>query len=114
MKHQIGPAVAGLEPTATKPDKTAGEKLEGVAFTFCKVATVALLAGRFVLPVAAGIAAVLYVAAYAKGKQDTRCVLQKPLLIAGFWSFIAIASLCLILVPGIFGPLAGRLTWWQR
>ncbi len=75
----------GLEPAQTENKKTQGDKLEGIAFTFCKVATVALLAQRLTLPIAAGLSAIFYTAAFIKGKQDTRCWLKMPLLIAGFW-----------------------------
>lgn len=87
----------GLEPVTRV--KTTGEKYEGIAFTFCKAATIALIAGRFTLPVAAGLASVFYVLAYAKGKQDTRCVLRLPLLIAGLWLWVAAISLYAILNP---------------
>ena len=80
-------------------EKTKGEIYEGIAFQFCKVATVALLAGRFVLPVAAGLCAAFYAAAYAQGKRDTRCILRYPLLLTALWGFVAVASLYLILNP---------------
>jgi len=81
----------------THPAKTRGEVFEGIAFQFCKVATVSLLAGRFVLPVASGLCAAFYVMAFVKGKKDTRCVLKYPLLIAAFWGVISVGSLWLIL-----------------
>ena len=71
-----------------------GEIYEGIAFQFCKVATVALLAGRFVLPVASGLCAAFYVAAYVKGKRDTRCILKYPLWISAFWGVVCAASPC--------------------
>jgi hypothetical protein len=80
-------------------EKTKGEIYEGIAFQFCKVATVALIAGRFVLPVAAGLCAAFYVAAFVKGKKDTRCVLKYPLLISAVWGSVAAISLFLILHP---------------
>ena len=73
--------------------KTRGEILEGIAFQFCKVATVALIAGRFVLPVASGLCAVFYVLAYANGKRDTRCVLRHPILIAGLYALVCAGSI---------------------
>ena len=77
--------------------KTRGETYEGIAFNFCKAATIILIAQRFALPVAAGAAAVFYVLAHAYGKRDTRCVLRIPLLIAAFWGSISLVSLYLIL-----------------
>ena len=73
--------------------KTRGEIYEGIAFQFCKVATVALLAGRFVLPVASGLCALFYVLAYANGNRVSRCVLKYPLLIAAFYGCISAGSL---------------------
>ncbi len=73
--------------------KTRGEIFEGVAFQFCKVATVALIAGRFTLPLAAGLCALFYVLAYFNGKTDTQCALKHPLLIAGFYSIVSGASI---------------------
>lgn len=70
--------------------KSKGEIYEGVAFQFCKVATVALIAGRFALPVAAIACAIFYILALFSGKRDTRCVLRYPALIAAFWILVAI------------------------
>lgn len=61
---------------------------EGVAFTFCKCATVALVCGRFALPVAATLSAVLYIVGYFKGERETRCILGPPLVVAAFWIVI--------------------------
>jgi hypothetical protein len=69
--------------------KSKGEVYEGIAFQFCKIATVALIAGRFALPVAAGCCAVFYALALAKGKRDTRCVLRYPLVLIVVWGGIA-------------------------
>ena len=80
-------------------EKSPAEKLEGIAFQFCKIATVSLIAGRYTLPVAAILCAVLYVVAYAKGKRDSRCVLRFPLLIAGVWSFVAAAWIAFAVSP---------------
>lgn len=84
--------------TADAP-KGRGAIFEGIAFQFCKIATVALLAGRFALPVAAGLCAVFYVLAWFNGKRDTRCVLKYPLLIAAFWGVVAVIALIRILWP---------------
>ncbi len=67
-----------------------GARLESLAFTFCKIATFALIAQRFTLPIAALLAAVFYVLAFVFGKRDTRCWLQWPLLIAGVWLCVLI------------------------
>lgn len=77
-------------------EKTQGEVLEGIAFQFCKIATVSLIAGRFVLPVASGLCAIFYVLAYVKGKKDTRCVMRYPLLIAAVWGVASVVSFFLV------------------
>jgi hypothetical protein len=74
-----------------------GEIYESIAFTFCKAATIILLTQRFALPVAAGAAAVFYILVDVHGKKDTRCILKKPWLIAGFWGTVCVVSLYLIL-----------------
>ena len=75
--------------------KSKGEIFEGIAFTFCKAATIILIAQKFALPVASGLAAVFYILAYATGKKNTRCVLHWPLLIAGFWGVVCGISIYL-------------------
>ena len=62
--------------------------LEPIAFTFCKCATVALVCGRFALPVAATLSAALYIAGYFKGERETRCFLGPPLAVAAFWVIV--------------------------
>ncbi|MCC7494172.1 MAG: hypothetical protein IT204_17565 [Fimbriimonadaceae bacterium] len=68
-----------------------GRTYEGLAFTFCKAATVCLLCGRYALPVAAGAAAVLYVVAWRHGQRTTRCFARHPLAIAAFWLTVVLA-----------------------
>lgn len=87
------------------PTKTEGQIYEGIAFTFCKCATVALLCGRFALPIAAFCSAVFYVLAYAKGEKGTRCVLGPPLIVAAFWILVGSITLALILNPGFLPGL---------
>jgi hypothetical protein len=101
----------GLEPASSTPvrEKTTGEKLESIGFTFCKAATIILLAQRFALPVAAGFTAIFYVLAWVKGKKDSRCILRWPLLIAGFWGVVTLISLFAILFPQLWAHwFAGR------
>lgn len=80
---------------------TSGEKFEKTAFQFCKIATVALLCGRFTLPIAASLASILYLCAHFQGKRDTRCILRYPLLIAAFWGIIAIIAWIVIINPSV-------------
>jgi hypothetical protein len=86
-------------PPSPPHEKTRGEVYESIAFTFCKAATIILFTGPFALPVASGAAAIFYILAYRAGKNDTRCILKKPLLIAAFWGCISIISLAVILRP---------------
>lgn len=79
--------------------KTRGEVYEGIAFTFCKAATIILFTGPFALPVASGAAAIFYLLAHRAGKHDTRCILKRPLLIAAFWATISLISLAVITRP---------------
>jgi hypothetical protein len=81
--------------------KSAGEKLEGIAFQFCKIATVALIAGRYTLPVAAGLCAILYAMAYFSGKKDTRCWLRYPLLLTAVWGVVCGVSATAIARPDL-------------
>lgn len=76
--------------------RTKGDVLEGIAFQFCKVATVTLIAGRWTLPLASLLCAGFFVAAYRNGKKDTRCALRHPLLAAA-----------------IFGVVGVAATWWN-
>lgn len=83
-----------MEATYTN---TTGQKLEGVAFQFCKVATVALVTGRYALPVASGLCAIFYALAWIRGERSTRCVLRYPLLVAPFWAGVCVGSLFFLL-----------------
>ncbi len=87
------------ELPATTPQKTPGEVYEGIAFTFCKAATIILFTGPFALPIASGAAAAFYFLAHRAGKNDTRCILKRPLLIATFWGCISLVSLAVITRP---------------
>ncbi len=85
--------------TTTTDSTKKGETYEGIAFQFCKIATVTLLAGRFALPLAAAACAVFYALALANGKRDTRCVLRYPWLLIILWSTVAMVSATLIIWP---------------
>ena len=85
----------------TVQEPTQGEKLEKIAFQFCKIATVAFLCGRFTLPVASTLAAGLYLAAHIQGKRDTRCILRYPLLIAAFWGVVATIAWTITINPSV-------------
>ena len=89
--ESVAPSAA---PTAT-PVLTRGQAYEKLAFTLCKIATFALFTGRFALPLAATGAAAFFVLAHLNGKRDTRCMFKHPLLIAAFWSAVALAWVAL-------------------
>ena len=91
------------------PTKTPGQVYEGIAFTFCKCATVALLCGRFVLPIAAYLCAVFFVMAYAKGERSTKCILGPPLVVALVWAVVGTVALVLILNPTLAPEILRRL-----
>jgi hypothetical protein len=79
-----------------------GEEYEKLAFNFCKAATIMLLAAplrQFALPVVTTIAASLYLLAYFNGQRGTRCILGKPLVVAGFWGAVSLAAWFLTLQP---------------
>lgn len=84
------------------PAKTRGEVWEGVAFSWCKAATLvalitALQLGRFALPILAGGTALFYIVAHCAGQRSSRCILGKPLVIAAFWGTIGCFSLWVLL-----------------
>ncbi len=95
-------AFEGSEQALGGRPKTRGEVYEGIAFSFCKTATIVLIAQRFALPLAAGAAAAFYVLAYWQGKKDTRCVARYPLAIATFWGAVAVLSVYLTVRPMLF------------
>jgi hypothetical protein len=88
------------EALTGKRRQTPGEQWEGMAFTFCKAATLVLLfqlvlGPRFVLPAVCLGTALLYVTAFSQGCTATRCLLRHPLLIVGFYAGVAALALWL-------------------
>ena len=93
------PAV-GADPVrawlAQRPPLTRAQKYDRLAFTFCKMGTVGLIAWLltppvFVLIVALG-AIYLYGRAVALGITRSQCILRRPMLIMGFWAVVAAAD----------------------
>ncbi len=79
-----------------RPPRSRPEKYENLAFTFCRMGTVGLIAwlvspAVFVLAVAL-IAIVLYGRSISLGVSWTKCFLRRPTLIIGFWAVVAIAD----------------------
>ena len=80
------------------------EKYERLAFTFCRMGTVGLIAWAvspaiFVLVVAI-LAIVLYARSISLGVSWTKCFLRKPTLIVGVWAAIAAADAVWLFVLG--------------
>jgi hypothetical protein len=79
-----------------RPILTGAEKYERLAFTFCKMGTIGLMAWLLTPPifvlVVAAIAVVLYGRALTLGLVRSRCILRKPLLIIAFWSAVLVAD----------------------
>ncbi len=69
----------------------------------CTLMGISHCAWQFALPVASGAAALFFILADRHGKKDSRCIVRVPLLIAGFWSIVAILS-----IYTIVRPLLGR------
>ena len=90
--------------TYVRPPLTPPEKYERMAFTFCRMGTVGLIAWAvspaiFVLVVAI-IAIALYVKSISLGVNRTKCFLRRPTLVIGAWAVIAIADLAWMFVLG--------------
>ncbi len=96
----LGPA-GGAGPVVgsgayVRPPLTRPEKYERLAFTFCRMGTVGLIAWAvgpawFVLAVSL-IAIVLYGRAMSLGVGWSKCFLRRPTLIIGVWAVIAVVD----------------------
>lgn len=87
-----------------RPSRSRPEKYENLAFTFCRMGTVGLIAWVvsppiFVLVVSV-IAIALYVRSMSLGVSWTKCFLRRPTLIIGFWSAVAIVDAYWLVVLG--------------
>ena len=90
-----------------RPPLTPPEKYEKLAFTFCRMGTVGLIAWALSPAVLVLVVAIVAIALYAKsitlGVSWSKCFLRRPTLIIGVWAAIAVAD-----AIWLFG-LAGRL-----
>ena len=81
---------------ASRPPLTRAQKYDRLAFTFCKMGTVGLLAWLVTPPifvlVVALVAVGLYGKAVALGITRSQCILRRPMLIMGFWAAVAAAD----------------------
>ena len=94
----VGPA------SYVRPPLSPPEKYERLAFTFCRMGTVGLIAwlvspAVFVLVVAI-VAIVLYAKSITLGVSWSKCFLRRPTLIIAFWAVVAVLDLCWLLVLG--------------
>jgi hypothetical protein len=91
----VGPGVVG-PATYVRPPLSPPEKYERLAFTFCRMGTVGLIAwvvgpAWFVLAVAL-IAIALYAKSITLGVSWSKCFLRRPTLIIGFWATVAVVD----------------------
>jgi hypothetical protein len=94
----VSPATYG-RPPLTRP-----EKYERMAFTFCRMGTVGLIAWVVSPPVFVLVVALVAIALYAKsitlGVSWSKCFLRRPTLIIGVWAAIAAVDVYWLLVLG--------------
>ena len=88
----------------TRPPLSRPEKYERLAFTFCRMGTIGLIAwlvtpAVFVLVVAIA-AIVLYARSITLGVSWSKCFLRRPTLIVGFWVVVAALDAYWIFVLG--------------
>ena len=97
--------IAAVGPqTYVRPPLSRPEKYERMAFTFCRMGTVGLIAwlvspAIFVLAVAL-VAIVLYARSITLGVSWSKCFLRRPTLIIGFWAAVAAADVVWLFVLG--------------
>lgn len=94
----VGPA------TYVRPPLTRPEKYERMAFTFCRMGTVGLIAWAVTPPIFVLVVALVAIALYARsitlGVSWSKCFLRRPTLIIAAWAAIAAADLYWLLVLG--------------
>ena len=94
----VGPA------SYVRPPLSPPEKYERLAFTFCRMGTVGLIAWLVTPAVFVLIVAVVAIALYAKsitlGVSWSKCFLRRPTLIIGFWAVVAVLDLYWLTVLG--------------
>ena len=87
---------------AQRPPLTRAQKYDRLAFTFCKMGTVGLIAWLVTPPIFVLVVAVtailLYGRALALGITRSQCILRRPMLIMGFWAAVAAADATWLLI----------------
>jgi hypothetical protein len=99
----VGSGIVG-PGSYVRPPLSRPEKYERMAFTFCRMGTVGLIAWAVTPPLFVLLVAVIAIALYAKsitlGVSWTKCFLRRPTLIIGVWAAIAAADLYWLIVLG--------------
>jgi hypothetical protein len=99
----VGSGIVG-PGSYVRPPLSRPEKYERMAFTFCRMGTVGLIAWAVTPPLFVLLVAVIGIALYAKsitlGVSWTKCFLRRPTLIIGVWAAIAAADLYWLIVLG--------------
>jgi hypothetical protein len=87
-----------------RPPLTPPEKYERIAFAFCRMGTVGLIAWLVSPPVFVLVVALVAIVLYAKsitlGVSWSKCFLRRPTLIIGVWAAIAAVDLYWLVVLG--------------
>jgi len=90
--------------TYIRPPLSRPEKYERMAFTFCRMGTVGLIAWVVTPAIFVLIVALVAIALYAKsislGVSWSKCFLRRPTLIIGAWAAIAAADATWLFVLG--------------
>ena len=101
--NAVGPGTVGPS-TYVRPPITQPEKYERMAFTFCRMGTVGLIAWVVSPPIFVLVVAIIAIVLYAKsitlGVSWSKCFLRRPTLIIGVWAAIAAADLVWLVVLG--------------
>lgn len=99
-----GPAGAVGPQSYLRPPLSPPEKYERLAFTFCRMGTVGLIAWVVTPAVFVLLVALVAIALYAKsitlGVSWSKCILRRPTLIIGVWAAIAAADAVWLFVLG--------------
>ncbi|MBA3779129.1 MAG: hypothetical protein H0X16_07515 [Chloroflexi bacterium] len=100
------PVAGASATTATGLAQTPAQRSERLAFTFCRLGTIGLIAWLLTPPLfvllAAIAAVVLYGRAVLMGVRESRCFLRRPALIMGTWAGIALIDAAWLL--GLLDP----------
>lgn len=97
----VGPGTVG-PASYVRPPLSPPEKYERLAFTFCRMGTVGLIAWLVTPAVFVLVVAVVAIALYAKsitlGVSWSKCFLRRPTFIIGFWAGVAAADIVWLFV----------------